>query len=53
MRAPYAILVQQKDGTKTRVRTEEILIEPRFSKGRPYVMALMDNVVTGAYRVDD
>ena len=28
------------------MNTDAVMIEPRASKGRPYVMALMDDVVT-------
>ena len=51
VRMPFDIEVMQAHGDKTIVNTEEIMIQPRFSKGMPIVMALMDNVVETAIRV--
>ncbi len=46
---PFTLQVIQKDGTATPLGTEEVLIEQRFTRGKPYVLALMDNVVVDAY----
>lgn len=45
VREPYEFEVIQRSGTRTRMSTDEIRIEPRASKGRMCVMALMDDVV--------
>jgi len=39
--------VVQRSGTRTPLLTEDVLIEARASKGKMYVFALMDDVVTG------
>ncbi|MGI6162066.1 MAG: DNA gyrase subunit A [Christensenellales bacterium] len=48
---PYDIDVLQKNGEVTRINTEELLIEPRLSKGQPIIMVLMDNIVLEAYKI--
>ena len=50
VKEPFDAVVTQKDGTENVLPTESVLIEQRFSKGKPYIMALMDNVVIGAAR---
>jgi len=41
------LVVRQKSGNQTKVQASEIMVEPRFSKGSPCIMVLMDDVVTG------
>jgi DNA gyrase subunit A len=53
VREPFDALVYQKDGTVTPLNTEEVLIEQRFSKGKPYVLALMENVVVDVMPKED
>ncbi len=47
---PYRIEVVQTDRTVTLIGTEEILIENKTGRGKPYLVALMDNVVERCYR---
>ena len=47
---PYTLHVQQADRTVTDLGTEEILIESKAGRGKPYLVALMDNVVTKCWR---
>lgn len=47
---PYTLHVQQADRTVTDLGTEEILIESKVGRGKPYLVALMDNVVTKCWR---
>jgi DNA gyrase subunit A len=49
VREPFDFVVTQRHGTETKFNTEEILIEQRAGKGTLLVMALLDDVVTGAY----
>lgn len=50
---PFAFDVEQFHGTKTRIDTTELVrIEPRAGKGTILVMALLDDIVTGARRAD-
>ena len=50
---PFAFMVKQFHGTETRIDTTELVrIEQRAGKGSILVMALLDDVVTGAYRLD-
>lgn len=46
VKEPYDILIIQQEGNTTKINTEEILIEPKTSKGKPALMVLMDNIVT-------
>lgn len=48
VKEPYDIIITLKNGETTRMNTEAILIEPRFSTGRALCLALMDNLVTRA-----
>ena len=34
----------------TVIGTEEIMIESKVSRGKPYIVALMDNVVVKCYK---
>ena len=45
VREPYDFTVYQQGGIESTMNTDAVMIEPRASKGRPYVMALMDDVV--------
>jgi len=47
VREPVELQVIQHSGARTPLHTEDVLIEPRASKGKMYVFALMDDVVTG------
>jgi len=47
VREPVELQVTQKSGARTTLFTEDVLIEPRASKGKMYVFALMDDVVMG------
>ena len=50
---PFPFAVRQFHGTETRIDTTELVhIEPRAGKGSILVMALLDDVVTGAYKLD-
>ena len=52
VREPYTFAVSQVHGDKQLFSTEDVLIEPRASKGSPLVMVLLDNVVTDVYRTE-
>ena len=41
------IVVQQKQSPETRIAKDEIVIQGKQDRGAPYVMALMEDVVTG------
>lgn len=45
VKEPFDILITQNGGEITKMNTEEILIEPKMSKGMPALMVLMDNIV--------
>ena len=45
VREPYDFEIVQKNGARTRMNTDDIVIEARASKGRMVVMALMDDTV--------
>ena len=45
---PYDFVVKQRHGTLTRFNTDQVLIEPRVSRGQLLVMALLDDVVVDA-----
>lgn len=47
---PYTLDVVQTDRTITPINTEEIMIESKNGRGKPYIVALMDNVVVRCYR---
>jgi len=47
VREPVELQVIQRSGVRTPLFTEDVLIEPRASKGKMYVFALMDDVVIG------
>lgn len=47
---PYEIILQQKDGTVSRVDTESVAITERDGTGEAAVLVLMDNEVFAAYR---
>ncbi len=42
---PKDVVILQKHGDETRLNTDEVHIEARFSKGSPVVMVMLDNVV--------
>ena len=42
-------LIDPKSGKPTRIAKEEILLQGKQDRGMPYVMALLDDVVTGLY----
>ena len=49
---PSALLVFQFRSPSTLLRREEILLQNRQGKGMPYIMAILDDVVTGIAAVD-
>ena len=46
VREPYDFKIVQKGGTVTPLNTEDVAIEPRTGRGQPYVVVVMDDVVT-------
>lgn len=50
VRDPFDFVVVQAHGTKTVFNTEQVLIDNRAGKGNLLVMAILDDVVIGAYR---
>jgi DNA gyrase subunit A len=50
VKEPYEIILQQKDGTTTRVDTESISIDQRDGVGQSVVLVIMDNEISTAYR---
>ncbi len=50
VREPYRFTIFQKNSPPTTFSTEDVHIEARAGKGRMYVMALMDDAVTGIAR---
>ncbi|MEL7609017.1 MAG: DNA topoisomerase (ATP-hydrolyzing) [Bacillota bacterium] len=51
VREPYDFAVRQHHGTLMRFNTDQVLIEPRVSRGQLLVMALLDDVVVDAAKV--
>ena len=51
VREPYRFRIIQKNSPPTTFSTEDVHIESRAGKGRMYVMALMDDAVTGVERL--
>ena len=47
---PFRFNIVQKNGTVTPCVTEDVAIEPRTGRGQPYVMVVMDDVVTELVR---
>lgn len=47
---PFTVQVVQKHGAVTELYTEDVLIEPRVSRGRLTVMTILDDVVVSAHR---
>lgn len=52
VKEPFEIEIRQFHGTKTTVSTENVKIENRAGKGSLLVMAMLDDVVTEAYKKD-
>ena len=50
---PYTLEVVQADKTVTPISTEEIMIESKTGRGKPYIVALMDNVVLRCYKKEE
>ncbi len=50
---PCKILVTLADRTETVLASEEVLIENKSGRGKPYVVALMDNVIVSARRLEE
>ncbi|MBQ6373481.1 MAG: DNA gyrase subunit A [Clostridia bacterium] len=46
VREAYDFRIVQKNGTVTQFNTEDVAIETRNGRGQPYVVVVMDNVVT-------
>ena len=51
LHAPLTLSVTQKDGTQTRLASDNILVESRTGTGSLQVMTLMGNVITGVQRL--
>ena len=49
---PCTLLVSQARSPLTKLARDEILIQNRTGKGMPYVMAILDDVVTGLLAAD-
>ncbi len=47
---PFRFNIVQKSGTVTPYVTEDVAIEPKSSRGQPYVVVVMDDVVTELVR---
>ena len=47
---PFRFGIVQKNGTVTPCVTEDVAIEPRTGRGQPYVVVVMDDVVTELVR---
>nr|WP_122013289.1 DNA gyrase subunit A [Maliibacterium massiliense] len=47
---PYEIVLVQRKGETTRLSTEAVPIQSRSAKGRPLVMAMLDDTVQCAFR---
>ena len=47
---PFRFNIVQKNGTVTPCVTEDVAIEPRTGRGQPYVVVVMDDVVTELVR---
>ncbi len=47
---PFDMVVCQFHGTKTTVNTEEVMLDSRAGKGMLLIMALLDDLVTCAYK---
>ena len=52
VREPYDFRIVQKSGTATPVNTEDVAIESRTGRGQPYVVVVMDDVVTELVKAD-
>ena len=50
VKEPYEIVLQQNDGTITKVETESVSIDERDGIGQPALLVLMDNEINAAYR---
>ena len=44
---PYDLLVRQVRSPMSKISRDDILLQNRAGKGMPYVMAILDDVVTG------
>ena len=49
---PYDMVLTQNDKTETIINTEEILIENKASRGKPYVPVFLDNVIVECRKVE-
>ena len=50
VREAYNFSIVQKNGERTAFNTEDVAIEPRTGRGQPYVVVVMDDVVTELVR---
>ena len=50
VREAYNFSIVQKNGERTTFNTEDVAIEPRSGRGQPYVVVVMDDVVTELVR---
>ena len=44
---PCTLIVQQAQSPETRISKDEIRLQSKTDRGAPYVMAVLDDVVTG------
>lgn len=51
--SPSDILVMQAKSPCTRMATDEVLLQNRQGKGMPYIMAILDDIITEIIGVDD
>ena len=51
VREPFDFRIVQKGGAVTPCHTENVPIEPRTGRGEPYVVVVLDDVVTALVRV--
>ncbi len=53
VREPVELVVCQHSGSRTPLQSDEVIIEERASKGKMYVFALMDDIVTDLLPSED
>ena len=48
---PCTVMITQTQSPATRLNKDEILLQSKADRGMPYVMAILDDVVTGVMKV--
>ena len=51
--APCDLLIAQAQSPATRLATDEIMLQGKTDRGSPYVMAILDDVVTGITAIEE